>query len=92
MPSLCRESADDRIQTAPELEELLEGCLAHVQRPTVHELPARALKLDQLSMLSSNAGVFTASSISRPIVAGVALLAFVAAIVFSLNRARAGFA
>ena len=42
---LHEKSADDRFQSADEVADLLEQCLAHVQQPTVHALPDAAMVL-----------------------------------------------
>lgn len=42
---LLAKKPEDRFGSADEVAELLEGCLAHVQQPTVSPLPSRASEL-----------------------------------------------
>ena len=47
---LLSKPAGDRIESADELAELMEACLAHVQQPQTIALPSLAKKLDRQSL------------------------------------------
>jgi hypothetical protein len=53
---LHAKNAADRFESAAEVAELLEACLAHVQQPDRHRLPARAIELGRLVPGSTQPG------------------------------------
>lgn len=52
---LMSKLASDRFASAEEIAELLERCLAHVQKPTTNELPSQLAVPQKLSLLIVNA-------------------------------------
>ncbi len=64
---LMSKRADDRFESAREVAELFEECLAHVQQPTVVPLPLKIEIVAGLAKSSDSAGVpkFLATSAAR---------------------------
>lgn len=62
---LLAKTPDDRVQSASETSNLLEGCLAHLQNPTSASLPIQATELEKTSLLRSPSfGVFTVMTLT----------------------------
>jgi eukaryotic-like serine/threonine-protein kinase len=80
---LHKKDAAERFQTAAEVAELLEGCLAHVQQPDRHPLPALANKLGR-----EVPGVKKSRRSLHAVLAGVALIAVLGGGALRLNMAR----
>ena len=76
---LMAKQADDRFSSAQEVAQLLEGCLAHVQQPTLKELPGSlAQHLVPRSGSSNRAGLvqrFKRFGIRSWLVAGISVTA-----------------
>jgi eukaryotic-like serine/threonine-protein kinase len=70
---LHRKNPEQRFQSAAEVAALLEGCLAHVQKPDRHRLPALAAKLGRDLSASRKTRRYW-----RPAMAVVALLGVLA--------------
>lgn len=60
---LHEKQSSNRIQSASELADLLEQCLAHVQQPTRHQLPARVAELVQRQNVGRAGGHWLANSL-----------------------------
>lgn len=71
----------ERFQSATEVAELLEGCLAHVQQPSAAALPEAAAKLVQLQSPMKQTSVSAGRLPLRRVWVGVAAAAFVMAAV-----------
>ncbi len=83
---LMAKAPEDRIQTASELEALLGGCLAHVQRPTVHELPRLALELGDRAGMNSGPRATGRFTPRNWLSLGALFMVTVMALVFLFNR------
>jgi serine/threonine protein kinase len=82
---LMAKRPDDRFDSATQVAELLEGCLAHVQQPTVMRLPEEVAKL--VKSFGSRTNLRSAERLDdfryRPIIKFIAAAAFAFSLIFA---------